>query len=104
MVLINELRDAGAEAISINGERIINTSDIVYISATMIKVNSKNISSPYIIKAIGDEIYLKSALTIKNGYYDVKVKNGYDINIEEKKNIKINKYSKNVNLKYIELD
>lgn len=104
LVLINELRDAGAEAISINGERIINTSDIVYISATMIKVNSKNISSPYIIKAIGDEIYLKSALTIKNGYYDVKVKNGYDINIEEKKNIKINKYSKNVNLKYIELD
>ena len=104
LVLINELRDAGAEAISVNGERIINTSDIVYISATMIKVNSKNISSPYIIKAIGDEIYLKSALTIKNGYYDVKVKNGYDINIEEKKNIKINKYSKNVNLKYIELD
>ena len=104
LVLINELRDAGAEAISINGERIINTSDIVYISATMIKVNSKNISSPYIIKAIGDEIYLKSALTIKNGYYDVKVKSGYDINIEEKKNIKINKYSKNVNLKYIELD
>ena len=104
LVLINELRDAGAEAISINGERIINTSDIVYISATMIKVNSKNISSPYIIKAIGDEIYLKSALTIKNGYYDGKVKSGYDINIEEKKNIKINKYSKNVNLKYIELD
>lgn len=102
--LINELRNAGAEAISVNGERIVNTSDIAQISSTIIKVNSKNISSPYVIKAIGDKIYLKSALTIKNGYYDVKVKNEYDIKIAEENNIKINKYSKSVNLKYIELN
>ena len=102
--LINELRNAGAEAISVNGERIVNTSDIAQISATIIKVNSKNISSPYEIKAIGDETYLKSALTIKNGYYDVKTKNGYEIKVIEEKNIKINKYSKSLNLKYIELN
>lgn len=100
--LVNEIRNAGAEAISINGERIVNTSDIVTISARYIRVNSENISSPYVVKAIGDETYLKSALTIKNGYYDLKVKNGYNIQIEEKTNIKINKYSKTVNLKYIE--
>ena len=102
--LVNELREAGAEAISINDERIVNTSDIIHISSTIIKVNSKNISSPYVIKAIGDKTYLKSALTIKNGYIDVKEKNDYKIKIEEKNNIKINKYSKLVNLKYIELD
>ena len=102
--LINELRNAGAEAISVNGERIVNTSDIAQISSTIIKVNSKNISSPYEIKAIGDETYLKSALTIKNGYYDVKTKNGYEIKVIEEKNIKINKYSKSLNLKYIELN
>ena len=102
--LVNELRTAGAEAISINGERIVNTSDIVNITSSIIKVNSKNISSPYVIKVIGDSTYLKSALTIKNGYYDLKQKNEYKIKIEEKENIKINKYSKSVNLKYIELD
>lgn len=102
--LVNELRNAGAEAISINGERIVNTSDIADISSRYIVVNSKKILSPYIIKAIGDETYLKSALTIKNGYYDSKEKNGYTIKIEEKTNIKINKYSKEVNLKYIELN
>ena len=102
--LVNELRAAGAEAISINGERIVNTSDIVNITSSIIKVNSKNISSPYVIRVIGDNTYLKSALTIKNGYYDVKQKNEYKIKIEEKTNIKINKYSKSVNLKYIELD
>lgn len=102
--LVNELRSAGAEAISINGERIVNTSDVVNITSSIIKVNSKNISSPYVIKVIGDNTYLKSALTIKNGYYDIKQKSDYKIKIEEKTNIEISKYSKSVNLKYIELD
>lgn len=102
--LINELRDAGAEAISINDKRIINLSEIVDISTKYIKVKSENISSPYIVKAIGDKTHLRSALTIKNGYYDLKEKEEYDIKIEEKTNIKINKYSKGINLKYIELN
>lgn len=102
--LINELRDAGAEAISVNNERIVNMSDIADVSSRYIVVNSQKISSPYVVKAIGDKTYLKSALTIKNGYYDFKEKNKYKIKIEEKNNIKINKYSKDVNLKYIELN
>jgi len=102
--LVNELRDAGAQAISINDERITNITDIADISSRYIRINStKKVSSPYVIKAIGDSTYLKSALTIKNGYYDLKEKEEYNIKIEEKNNIKINKYSKEVNLKYIEL-
>lgn len=101
--IINELRAAGAEAISINGERIINLTDIVDISNRYILVNSNKISSPYIILAIGDENYLKSALNVKNGYVDTKQKEGYTISVESKSNIKINKYSKEINLKYIDI-
>ena len=101
--LVNELRAAGAEAISINGERIINLTDIVYISNKYVLVNSNKISSPYTVLAIGDENYLKSALNIKNGYVDMKQKEGYKISVESKTNIKINKYSKNINLKYIDI-
>lgn len=101
--IINELRAAGAEAISINGERIINLTDIVDISNRYILVNSNKISSPYTILAIGDEDYLKSALNVKNGYVDTKQKEGYDISVESKLNIKINKYSKEINLKYIDI-
>lgn len=101
--LINELRLAGAEAISINGERITNITDIVDISTRFIKVNSTGLSSPYTIKAIGDKTYLKSTLTIKNGYYDLKNKEGYSIAIQEKSNIKINQYSKEITLRYIQL-
>ena len=101
--LVNELRAAGAEAISINGERIINLTDIVYISNKYVLVNSNKISSPYTVLAIGDENYLISALSIKNGYVDMKQKEGYKISAESKTNIKINKYSKNINLKYIDI-
>lgn len=100
--LVNELKSAGAEAISINDERIVNLSDIADISNGQIVVNKNRISSPFTIKAIGDKTYLKSALTIKNGYLDLKEKEGYTISIQEKNNIKINKYTKDVNLKYIE--
>lgn len=101
--LINELRAAGAKAISINDERIVSLTNIVNISTKFIKINDGNVASPYVIKAIGDKTYLKSALTIKNGYYDYKNKEGYSIDIQEKNNIKINKYSKDVSLRYIEL-
>ncbi len=101
--LINELRAAGAEAISINGERVINLTDIVDISNKYILINSNKISSPYTVLAIGDENYLKSALSIKNGYIDVKQKDGYSILVQEKKNIQIKKYNKDIRLKYIDL-
>ena len=100
--LVNELRDAESEAISINNIRITNLTDIVEVGEQQIRVDSSYITSPYTIKAIGDRTYLKSALTIKNGYYDLKQKEGYDIHLEESKNIKINPYSKDINLRYIQ--
>ena len=102
LYLVNELRAAGAKAISINDERIVNTTDIADISSRYIQVNSNKVSAPYIVKVIGDKTYLKSALTIKNGYVDLKEKEGYKILLQEKNNIKINKYSGDVTLKYIE--
>lgn len=102
LYLVNELRAAGAEAISINDERIINMTDIADISSKYIVVNSNPVLSPYVVKVVGDKTYLKSALTIKNGYVDLKEKEGYKISLQEKNNIKINKYSGDVTLKYIQ--
>lgn len=102
--LVNELRDAGAKAISINNERIVNMTDIANVAYRYIMVNKNRLTSPYVVKAIGDKTYLKSALTIKNGYIDLREKDGYEISIQEKSNIKINKYSEKVNLRYIRLE
>ena len=103
LLLINELRLAGAEAISINDQRIINMSDIVDIDmadgASFILVNKKKrIVSPYVIKAIGDQKYLESALTTKTvGFMDQYI----DVaTLEKQNNIRIEKYSYDIDIQY----
>ena len=50
--IVNELKNAGAEAISINEERITNQTSIT-CDGNVILVNGNKISSPFIIKASG---------------------------------------------------
>lgn len=93
--LVNELRLAGAEAISINGERIVAMSDIVDINYSFIVVNGNRISSPYVVKAIGNQTYLESGLTAKEyGYMDNIIKgNGKTATLERNDNIEIPKFT-----------
>ena len=68
--LINELKLAGAEAISINGKRIVNMTEIVDVNG-FILINEERVISPYVVKVIGDQTYLSSALSrIVSGYID----------------------------------
>lgn len=96
IILINELKDAGAEAISINENRITNMSDIMYIGNRYILVNSQIITSPYTVKAIGNKTYLQSALSLKNiGFIDEYTADNKTVKLEVKNNITINKYETN---------
>ena len=98
--LVNELRLAGAEAISINGERIVANSDIFDVG-NFIYINGQRTTSPYEIKVIGDRKYLESALNIKGGYIDVYTLNGYNIKMESSENIVIGKYEVEMTLNYV---
>ncbi len=106
LMIVNSLKLAGAEAISINNERIINMSDIVDINLNnyewFIKVNGQRILAPYEIKAIGNQTYLESALLGNGGYVDELKKQERDISIEKANNIKITKYNDEIKTKYIE--
>ena len=73
-MIVNNLKEAGAEAISINEQRIVNMSDIVTVSDVIIRVNQQRILTPYIIKAIGNQSYLESAMS-GNGSEADKYKN-----------------------------
>ena len=64
--ILNELRAAGAEAIAINNQRLIATSE-VRTAGSFISINNKNIATPFEIKAIGDPITLENALKIRGG-------------------------------------
>ena len=101
LVIVNALKLAGAEAISINDERIINMSDVVDVD-TYIKVNGNRILSPYIIKAIGNQTYLESQLLGNGGYVDDLQKSGYSVEIQKNDNVEILKYNGEIKTKYIE--
>ena len=92
--LVNELRIAGAEAISINNERYVINSYIADIDYRFIVVNQFRISAPYIVRAIGNPNYLESGLTAKQyGYIDNMTKAlGKTVTLERSDNIYITKY------------
>ena len=64
--VINELKNAGAEAISINDQRVVSTTSLT-CEGNIININGEKISSPFVIKAIGSSIYMNSALTRAGG-------------------------------------
>ena len=100
--LINELRFAGAEAISINGVRIINMTYIADIDSYIIVKPSQRLVSPYVVKAIGNQTYLVSTLCLKNsGFVDKYNNSGKSVKLDKQRNIKIPKYSENIDIKYM---
>lgn len=98
--LVNELKLAGAEAISINDQRIINMTNIINIDIDgekFILIDKKRVTSPYTIKAIGDPKYLESALTTKTIGFVTRHDNA---TVQRENNIIINKYNGDIKVKY----
>ncbi|MCI8444007.1 MAG: DUF881 domain-containing protein [Clostridia bacterium] len=102
IIIVNALKLAGAEAISINDERIVNMSDIVDINGSFIKVNGQRILEPYVIKAIGDPAYLESGLIGNGGPIDNMKKLGQNVLIDKPNKVKILKYKDEIKRKYIQ--
>ena len=107
--LVNELRYAGAEAISINDIRIISSTEIVDLADyTYISVDGKRLQAPYVVKAIGNQTYLSSILNLKDsGYVDL-YKNAADsdkqVSMETSKKIQIPKYNAEMTYKYMKVE
>ena len=102
LIIVNALKFAGAEAISINDERIVNTTDIVNIlDGSFIKVNGQRILEPYVIKVIGNQSHLESAITGNGGKIDELQTLGHTATIEKDNKITITKYNGEVETKYL---
>jgi len=63
LFVVNELNNAGAEAISVNGHRIISNSSI-RCAGTPILINNERVFPPYTIKAIGNSEDLNAGLSM----------------------------------------
>lgn len=92
LMIVNELKNAGAEAISINDERIINTTSIT-CDGNVVLINDTKISSPFVIKAIGSQEAILGGILRPDGYLDFLERFGLVTNVEKQNNITINKYN-----------
>ncbi len=98
--IVNELKNAGAEAISINNQRVVLTTSII-CGGNIININGERIGSPFEIKAIGSPEALAN-LTRPYGILSNLKEQGINVSDPKKSNnITIPKYSGVLNFKYI---
>ena len=89
--VINELKNAGAEAISINEQRLVPTSSIS-CGGNIIDINGEKVGAPFEIKAIGLPEQL-SALSRQGGYLEILKNASIGVELKKSNNITIPKYT-----------
>ena len=89
--VINELRASGAQAISVNDERIVAMTEI-RTAGQYIMVNGKQMVSPYIIKAISDPDKLERSLRLIGGVLEVLEQAQLKVDVKQSDNVVINRF------------
>lgn len=97
--LVNKLKDAGAEAISINGQRIIATTEIS-LAGDNVNINTIPTAPPYTIKAIGNPDTIESTITIRYGIIENLKKSGVRVDIAKQDEMTIPRYNGVLRFRY----
>lgn len=91
MIILNELKAAGVDAISINDVRVMGDSEIKCMGPT-VKVDGHSKATPFIIKAVGDMEMIYNIMSDKNSYINLLETTYYmDVKVKKNKNIIIPK-------------
>ncbi len=101
LTILNELRAAGAEALSVNDERILATSEIRCAGPT-VSINNTKLAAPFEVKAIGNPDTLENALRMPGGAIAQTTFYGVDVTIKRSNNLLIKKYAGATTFKYVQ--
>lgn len=97
--VVNALFAAGAEAISVNGHRLVTTSEII-CAGNVIIVNGARIAPPIKILAIGNPETLEAGLKMRGGVVDSLVLWGIEVKVKIEEKVTLPAYSGPLNLQY----
>ncbi len=100
--LVNKLKDAGSEAISINEQRIIASTEIS-LAGNHVNINTVPTAPPYTVKAIGNPETIYATITIRYGIVDeMKDKNKYglQVNIKKEQDLVVPRYNGIIQFQY----
>jgi uncharacterized protein YlxW (UPF0749 family) len=67
--VVNELKASGAEAVSVNGQRVVSMTAIRCVGP-VVHVNGEPAAPPYIIQAVGDQDAMYGGLNLPGGALD----------------------------------
>lgn len=95
--IVSELSNAGAEAISINDQRIVNSTCIT-CAGNVISINGEKVSSPFVIKAIGNQESL-FGINRPGGYLSL-MKDYTKVDLKKVSNITIKKFDGAIKFNY----
>lgn len=98
--IVNELKNAGAEAISINDHRVV-TSTYIICGGNIINVNGEKIGSPFVIKAIGLPETLANLSRPGGTLNDLEQNRKLKVDLKKSNEITIPKYSGVLKFKYV---
>ncbi|MBM3273713.1 MAG: DUF881 domain-containing protein [Candidatus Sericytochromatia bacterium] len=90
--LVNELRTAGAEAVALNDQRMVESSEIT-CAGTTILVNKTRIAPPFSIRAIGEPETMVNALKMRGGIVEYLQFYGIQVNISKKSEVLVPAFS-----------
>jgi uncharacterized protein YlxW (UPF0749 family) len=90
--VLNDLRNAGAEAISINGQRIVDSSE-VYCSGPFLRVNGVKIAAEFNIYAIGNKDVLYNYMMANDNYLKTLMIRKIRVKIEQSDKVLIPAYA-----------
>lgn len=97
--LVNVLAAAGAEAFSINDQRLLATSEI-HCAGPTISINNVRVGAPFVITAIGNPETLESALRIREGIVDTLTYFGIGITVKRENAVTIPAYKRPLRFDY----
>ena len=100
--VLNDLRNAGAEAISVNGERIIY-NNYGLCAGSNIDLNGIKIVTPFYISAIGNADVLYNYLTLEQTHITTLKGREVKVNVAKMDDIKILAYNGILSYKYMGL-
>jgi len=89
--LLNELRNAGAEALALNGQRIIASSAILPRPDGSIAIDGMATRRPYVFTALGDAATLETALMRPGGLLAVfsNSREGITVNVQQRETLTV---------------
>lgn len=100
--VVNELWNAGAEAVSINDQRIVATTSIICIG-NVVSVNGEKVGAPFKINAIGDPEALYGSLTRVESYLKILDRDGVIVDVKKSTNISVPKFTGTYPTEYIKI-